>query len=190
MYLSRTWGKSKSKGKSKLFKSATSWGSKSMQDLVNFDHDEDGNDQYVKKSALKLSDIWKSAPIKDGFENVVDGNQTPEYSHTKPKHYVTEFVREKSKYMKQKKNITKKKQNAIVSEENTLESEAEQIYQDLLEIVKTNSSTSNPVVNAGKHWCWEEPVGILREEPVGILKNKDMKNDRENSGSFKEPSKR
>ena len=90
MYLSRTWGKSKSKGKSKLFKSATSWGSKSMQDLVNFDHDEDGNDQYVKKSALKLSDIWKNGPIKDGF----DGNQTPEYSHTKPKHYVTQFARE------------------------------------------------------------------------------------------------
>ena len=121
---------------------------------------------------------------------VVVGNQAPEYSHTKPQHYVTECVREKSKYMKQKKNITKKKQNAIVSEENTLESEAEQIYQELLEIVKTNSSTSNPINSAGEHWCWEEPVGILREEPVGILKNKNVKNEGENSGSSKEPGKR
>ena len=70
----------------------------------------------------------------------------------------------------------------MVSEENTLESEAEQIYQELLEIVKTNSSTSNPVRGVRKHWCWEEPVGIL--------KNKNTKNDGENSGSSKQPSKR
>jgi hypothetical protein len=79
----------------------------------------------------------------------------------------------------------KKKQK--ISEEKTLECEAEQIYQELLKIVKTNSSTLNPVISAGKHWCWEEPVGILREEPVGILKNKDTKND---IGSSKEPGKR
>ena len=132
MYLSKTWSKSKLKGRLKLYKSATSWGSKSVQDLVNIDYDEDNNNENVKKSARKLSDILKHGTIKDGFDNSVDENKVSEYSHTKPKHYVTEFVREKSKYMKQKQKITKKRQNAMVSEEKTLESEAEQIYQELV----------------------------------------------------------
>ena len=162
MYLSKTWSKSKSKARLKLFKSATSWGSKSVQDLVNIDFDEVENDEYVKKSARKLSDIWNHGPIKDGFKNSVDGNKVSEYSHAKPKHYVTEFVRENPKQTKQKNNIRKKRQNAMVSEEKTLESEAEQIYQELLEIVKTNSS-SHPVSGVGKHLCWEEPDGYFEK---------------------------
>ena len=78
-----------------------------MQDLVNIDYDKDESDHYVKKSALKLSDIWNHRPMKDRFENVVDGNKIPEYSHTKHKHYVTEFVREKSKHTNEKENIRK-----------------------------------------------------------------------------------
>ena len=76
-------------------------------------------------------------------------------------YYVTQFVREKENKGKKQSKIDKKMQKEMLCEERALRKEAEDICQEILKIVKANS-TSKKVESKSKV-----------EGPVGILKNRN-----------------
>ena len=159
MFSSKTWGKSK--GGRKMISKANCL-STSLYDLRQV-HGEVKDDCHRGKIGIKLSHIWNKRPILKTDNKTENVNNVKKESNVDSleKCYVTQFVREKENSAKKQNKIEKKKQKQVLLEEQALDKEAESICQEILEIVKINSTPKS------------EKGQFRVEEPVSILKNKN-----------------
>jgi hypothetical protein len=149
-----------------LFGCERSLVSKSLQDLANIDYDEVEKKPNAKKLVYKKiirRNVWENADrqINERYDKNGDKYTTKDRipKNTRNEAPLTEFVREK----------TKTRRNLIISTysgDKTVESEAQEIYQEILDIVQANSPASLPVSSGRKVVYESEPVGILKQKHV------------------------